>query len=907
MPKNSGLNVEVGITLNKLLKQLNRAEARTVKTAKRMEDQFNRSTKRSAQGFKRIDRAVAKSSVSLNRFGGILAGALSVREIQRYGDAWTVAQNKIAAAGQVAGLAGRDLASINDIADRTRSGIAETADLYAKLLRATKGVAESELEVARATELVNKAFKAGGAAASEQAAGILQLGQGLSSGLLQGDELRSIRENAPLVAQAIADEFGVAIGALKELGSQGELTSERVFRAILNGQPKIEAAFAQTNATIGEGFTRLRNAITEYIGNADRSVGATEKIGKALRLLSDNLDIVAAGLGVLLVRGLTPVAVALTSRLAPAAAAASTALQLLTVRGGAAVVTMGVLRGALALLGGPVGLGIIAASGAAIAFSQIKDGAESFEDSALSLGETLGGLEGVNSSLLSDYQALKTALEDLAEAQKLGGEAAIAAAVLDVSAVQSRIDASAALRQERAILAQIELGDLKASLAAQEAEFIESGHKRLIADKDYARQLAQQKAAQGTLSEGVTDDDVRTFIAGEIQKAQAAAATGEAVTNVQRELLAASLAIRENAAEYEVARDNVVALTSAAEGLIGPLQASAQSTADIVSALDRIDFSSPISAAAELGRLLGQAAVSAAAIGDVKISGSGRGGDPREFGGSIADRRYADADEFLRNYKKPPVATGGSGGADTALPELFENADGQLQALQLQIDLIGKSAAETAKLKASFALLNEAKKRGLNLDRVSAETGQTLRQEIQSQADSIGQLTEKYEQASEQAEFFDQAQQQLKSGLIDAIVEGESLNGVLQDLAKSLAKAALEAALFNQGPFAGSGGGGGLLGGLLGGLFGGFRASGGPVNANVPYIVGERGPELVVPRSAGVVVPNGKFGGGGPVDVRLTVESTEDLRVVAATAGRQASVSVVQQNNRGLSELQRRA
>ncbi|TGS09320.1 phage tail tape measure protein, partial [Mesorhizobium sp. M4B.F.Ca.ET.190.01.1.1] len=112
---------------------------------------------------------------------------------------WTEAGNKIAASAVVSGRSARSLDDLNKIATDTRSGLTETVDLYAKLLRATAGVAKNEQQVADATEIVNKAFKAGGAEASEQAAGILQLSQALSSGILQGDELRSIRENAPII------------------------------------------------------------------------------------------------------------------------------------------------------------------------------------------------------------------------------------------------------------------------------------------------------------------------------------------------------------------------------------------------------------------------------------------------------------------------------------------------------------------------------------------------------------------------------------------------------------------------------------------------------------------------------------------------------------------------------------
>lgn len=222
-----------------------------------------------------------------------IGAALSVREVTRYADAWTQAGNMLAAASEISGKQARSLEELNVLANETRSGISETVDLYAKLLRSTAGVAKSEMEVARATEVVNKAFKAGGAAASEQAAGILQLSQGLSSGVLQGDELRSVRENAPLLAQAIADYYKVSIAGLKKLGEEGQLTSEGVFKAILAAGPRIEAAFGKTNSTIADGITRVNNAFTQYIGQTDSSLSATERLVAGLNALADNFDSIA--------------------------------------------------------------------------------------------------------------------------------------------------------------------------------------------------------------------------------------------------------------------------------------------------------------------------------------------------------------------------------------------------------------------------------------------------------------------------------------------------------------------------------------------------------------------------------------------------------------------------------------
>lgn len=241
----------------------------------------------------RANRAVSSFDSTFNRVFATVGAYLGTKELINYADTWTRLGNEIAAASQVAGRQSRSLEELNVLANQSRSGISETVNLYARLLRSTKGVAQSEEQVAQATDTVNKAFKAGGAAASEQAAGILQLGQALGSGFLQGDELRSIRENAPLIAQAIANEFGVTIAKLKDLGAEGELTTDRVFKAILNAQKEIDAIFGTTSSTIAEGFTRVQNALTEYIGQADKAQGSSAVITSALNKLADNMDTTA--------------------------------------------------------------------------------------------------------------------------------------------------------------------------------------------------------------------------------------------------------------------------------------------------------------------------------------------------------------------------------------------------------------------------------------------------------------------------------------------------------------------------------------------------------------------------------------------------------------------------------------
>ncbi|MFD1985899.1 tape measure protein [Mesorhizobium newzealandense] len=268
-------------------------EAKTTK----FENALNKANRTAQTQLRKIETQFAQTNkkLSLNLGGlgagaGALGAAFGADQIKQYADAWTEAGNKLKATSAATGIQTRSLADLTKLANQSRSGITETVDLYTKLARATQGVAKNEQEVADATDIVNKAFKAGGAATSEQAAGILQLSQALGSGVLQGDELRSIRENAPLLAKAIADEFGTNIAGLKKLGAEGALSSDRVFQAILKAGPQIQKQFDVTTATIGDGFTLVSNAAAKFIGKLNDTTQAGKSVGELLKDLSQILD-----------------------------------------------------------------------------------------------------------------------------------------------------------------------------------------------------------------------------------------------------------------------------------------------------------------------------------------------------------------------------------------------------------------------------------------------------------------------------------------------------------------------------------------------------------------------------------------------------------------------------------------
>lgn len=160
-----------------------------------------------------------------------------------------------------------------DTAQRSRQDLGATGDLYFKISKSAKELGVSQQDALDMTETVTKALTVGGATTQETTATILQLGQALSSGKLQGDELRSLDENAFDLMQAVADYFGTTIGNLKQMGAQGQLTADKVAQAILYAKKKIDWQFEKMPLTVGQAMQVAENAYKQGVYEFERDTG----------------------------------------------------------------------------------------------------------------------------------------------------------------------------------------------------------------------------------------------------------------------------------------------------------------------------------------------------------------------------------------------------------------------------------------------------------------------------------------------------------------------------------------------------------------------------------------------------------------------------------------------------------
>jgi len=215
-----------------------------------------------------------------------------------------------------------ELAQVTDklfeVSQRSRVGFEATSDLYASLARSTKTLGTTQKDLLAVTETINKALIVSGASAATAQGALTQLGQGFASGTLRGDELNSVLEGTPRLAQAIADGMGVTVGQLRALGAQGKITGETVFDALKSQGDAVEKEFSKMPLTISQSFTQLKNEVLKYVGETDSASGASAAFASAIQKVGDNLDTVVKVVEVLI----TAVGIRLTASFVASTAAA---------------------------------------------------------------------------------------------------------------------------------------------------------------------------------------------------------------------------------------------------------------------------------------------------------------------------------------------------------------------------------------------------------------------------------------------------------------------------------------------------------------------------------------------------------------------------------------------------------
>lgn len=182
-------------------------------------------------------------------------------------------------------------------ANRSRGSYIDMADSVAKLNMLAKDAFSSNDEAIAFVEQLNKQFKISGASVQEASAAMYQLTQAMAAGKLQGDEFRSIMENAPLLAQSIANEMGLSVGQLKEMSSQGLITADIIKNALLGSAEETNEKFAEIPMTFAEVGQSIQNQLIQAFQPVLEQISTIPQSGE-FQALSEGVVVAIRGMAV---------------------------------------------------------------------------------------------------------------------------------------------------------------------------------------------------------------------------------------------------------------------------------------------------------------------------------------------------------------------------------------------------------------------------------------------------------------------------------------------------------------------------------------------------------------------------------------------------------------------------------
>lgn len=237
-----------------------------------------------------LTQAGGKAASAMKSLAVTLGAAFGVSEVMQAAEAYTTISNRLSLVTKSSDELYAAQSDLFEIAQRTRSPLEATAEVYQRLAQNAGALGLSLSEVGDTTETINKLMVISGTSAQSAEAALTQLGQAFASGTLRGEELNSVMEQAPALAMAIAEGMGVTVGELRKLGEQGKITSAAVIEALNQQGAAVDEQFARMAPTIAGATTTIKNSFIEIVGKMDATVGASSAVAEALMGISDAMD-----------------------------------------------------------------------------------------------------------------------------------------------------------------------------------------------------------------------------------------------------------------------------------------------------------------------------------------------------------------------------------------------------------------------------------------------------------------------------------------------------------------------------------------------------------------------------------------------------------------------------------------
>lgn len=290
-------NIEFGIRLTADGQSL----VNEVKASREELDRLGKSAKDTGSEAARLNRESTSLSNSLSGLKSVAATiglGLIASEAVALADSYTKLTAGLSNATNSAAQFSTAMADVKRISSAAQSDINATAQLYAKLNMALAENGTSQAAIARITETVSLGLKVNGASAGEAASTMLQLSQAFGSGVLRGEEFNAMAEASPNLLRALAASMGVSYGELRNLSTQGALTSEVLSKAF--SDPTLLASYqqqAKSMQTISGAAVELKNQLELSVGAFMKQSGATAAFSSAIGGIASGVAVMGNHIG----------------------------------------------------------------------------------------------------------------------------------------------------------------------------------------------------------------------------------------------------------------------------------------------------------------------------------------------------------------------------------------------------------------------------------------------------------------------------------------------------------------------------------------------------------------------------------------------------------------------------------
>lgn len=228
--------------------------------------------------------------LDMNRTLGLIAAGGALYKIGQQLNTFQRINNGLRTVTSSAAELHQAMEEIYEVSQRSRSSFEDTAQVFVRVKRSVADMGVSSREALDITEKLNKALQIGGATGQERFSVLIQFSQALASGVLRGDELRSILENSTVLGDIFAKQMNTTRGQLRQLGKEGKITSEELIMAFRNYGFEINEAFEKTVPTIEQAFIGLRNQANKALLDFDNSFGVSRGLVWMLQQVGKHMD-----------------------------------------------------------------------------------------------------------------------------------------------------------------------------------------------------------------------------------------------------------------------------------------------------------------------------------------------------------------------------------------------------------------------------------------------------------------------------------------------------------------------------------------------------------------------------------------------------------------------------------------